>query len=148
MSLPVASATTSLLHRTEEDGSSVPYLDGPIQVIPGVWLGSEDNARDWKALIERGIKSVLNVAQEVVSPFDSASATPLRPFASTPNLNTVSKGTKSTYYPAHLATGRPGMHYLGLQWSHGQSDLVQKGFPAAMNFVDEALDRGEGVLIQ
>jgi tyrosine-protein phosphatase len=40
------------------------------------------------------------------------------------------------------------MHYLKLEWSHGEIDLVRKGFPAAMAFVDAALEREEGVLIQ
>ena len=40
------------------------------------------------------------------------------------------------------------MHYLQLPWSHGQSDLVTEGFPSAMVFVDQALKRGDGVLIQ
>jgi tyrosine-protein phosphatase MSG5 len=149
MSLPAVSTTATLLHRKEEEGSpTVPYQDGPIQVVPGVWLGSEDNARDWKGLLERGIKSILNVAKEVVSPFDSASTQPKRPFVSTSDLSEVSRVSKSTFYPAHLASGRPGLHYLKLQWSHGQSDLVREGFPAAMAFVDESLHRGEGVLIQ
>ncbi|OBZ79131.1 Tyrosine-protein phosphatase pmp1 [Grifola frondosa] len=39
------------------------------------------------------------------------------------------------------------MHYLKLHWSHGQSDLVHEGFPAAFAFVDKALERGDGVLI-
>ncbi|EGN96090.1 hypothetical protein SERLA73DRAFT_185626 [Serpula lacrymans var. lacrymans S7.3] len=39
------------------------------------------------------------------------------------------------------------MHYLKLMWSHGQSDLVNEGFPMAMAFVDAALERNEGVLI-
>jgi tyrosine-protein phosphatase len=142
-----------MLHRKEEDGSpTVPYVDGPIQVIPGIWIGSEENARDWKGLIERGIKTILNVAKEVTSPFDSAAAQPLRPFASAPNLYKKAlephRQTNSTFYPAHLASGRPGMHYLKLEWSHGEADLVQKGFPAAMAFVDAALEREEGVLIQ
>ena len=141
------------LHRKEEDGSpTVPYISGPIQVIPGIWLGSEDNARDWKCLMERGIKTILNVAKEVISPFDTAAAQPLRPFASTPNLYKKALGShrqiNPTFYPAHLASGRPGMHYLKLEWSHGQSDLVENGFPAAMAFVDAALEREEGVLIQ
>jgi tyrosine-protein phosphatase len=40
------------------------------------------------------------------------------------------------------------MHYLKLAWSHGQSDLVNVGFVEAMRFVDDALARNEGVLIQ
>lgn len=142
-----------MLHRKEEDGSpTVPYIDGPIQIIPGVWLGSEDNARDWKGLMERGIKTILNVAKEVISPFDSAATQPLRPFVSTPDLYKKAlehrRESDSTFYPAHLASGRPGMHYLKLDWSHGEADLVSKGFPLAMAFVDAALQREDGVLIQ
>jgi tyrosine-protein phosphatase len=40
------------------------------------------------------------------------------------------------------------MHYLKLQWSHGQQDLVNDGFPAAMAFTDAALARGDGLLVQ
>ncbi|KAH7915364.1 phosphatases II [Hygrophoropsis aurantiaca] len=147
LSLP-NTAITPALHRKDEGGSpSAPYLDGPIQIMPGVWLGSEENARDWPGLIERGIKAILNVAKEVTSPFDSVVSRPMRPFVSTPNLHSQSNGSESTYYPPHIPSGRPGMHYLKLLWSHGQSDLVQEGFPTAMAFVDAALQRNEGVLI-
>lgn len=142
---PIPSARLS---RKVEDGSpTVPYADGPIQIIPGIWLGSEDNVKDWTGLLERGIKSILNVAKEVVSPFDSAPSHALRAFASTPNLNDVSKDSDPTYYPSNLASGRPGMHYLKLQWSHGQQDLVERGFAEAMAFTDAAMERGDGVLI-
>lgn len=136
------------LHRRDEDGSpTIPYLDGPIQILPGVWLGSEDNARDWPGLIQRRIKAILNVAKEVTSPFDLAPQ-PLRQSASTPNLASSTRDPQSTYYPPHLPSGRPGMHYLKLQWSHGEKHLVDDGFPTAMTFVDAALARNEGVLIQ
>ncbi|KAF8912844.1 hypothetical protein CPB84DRAFT_1670889 [Gymnopilus junonius] len=149
VSLPTANPTSSLLHRKEEDGGSpsVPYADGPIQIIPGIWIGSEDNARDWKALLERGIRSILNVAKEVASPFDAFQA--LRSAASTPNFRDrrQTDPVDPTYYPAHLPSGRPAMHYLKLQWSHGQQDLVHDGFKAGMVFVDASLKRGEGCLI-
>ena len=148
---PTTSNPTSLgLHRKEEDGSpTIPYCDGPIQILPGVWLGSEDNARDWAGLMERGIKSILNVAKEVASPFDAPTSTPLRQFVSTPNLKSnFPSDSEGQYHPPHPASGRPGLHYLKLAWSHGQQDLVEKGFPAAMRFTDEAIkERGEGVLI-
>ncbi|KAF7306657.1 Dual specificity catalytic domain-containing protein [Mycena indigotica] len=148
ISLPPTTGNPMATTRKVEDGSpTVPYLDGPIQVIPGVWLGSEENAKDWARLRERGIKSILNVAKEVVSPFDNAPANALRGFASTPNLNTTMDDSDSTYYPANIATGRPSMHYLKLQWSHGQQNLVEHGFPEAMAFTDAALERGDGVLI-
>lgn len=140
-------ASNALLHRKEEEGEpAVPYADGPIQIIPSIWLGSEENARDWNGLMERGIKAILNVAKEVASPFDTALVRrPLRS-ASTPNLHEP-PSSDSTYYPPHPASGRPGMHYLKLQWSHGQQDLVENGFPQAMAFTDAAVERGDGVLI-
>ncbi|EIW64735.1 uncharacterized protein TRAVEDRAFT_112206 [Trametes versicolor FP-101664 SS1] len=151
ISLP--NTSTNLLRRKGEDGDGSPtvaYADGPAQILPGIWLGSEDNVRDWRGLMERGIKSVLNVAKEVQTDFDQQSTQALRPFMSTPDLNdshTDSTRRDSSYYPAHLPSGRPAMHYLKLHWSHGQSDLVHTGFPAAFAFVDRALERGDGVLV-
>ncbi|KAK0481938.1 hypothetical protein IW261DRAFT_1418903, partial [Armillaria novae-zelandiae] len=141
ISLP-APTPAALLARSEEHDLDVPYADGPLQIIPGIWLGSEDNTRDWPRLRECGIKAVLNVAKEIASPFDASQ--PLHSFASAPDLKSP---RPDTFYPAHHASGRPAMHYLKLMWSHGQQDLVASGFPAAMAFTDAALDRGDGVLI-
>ncbi|KAH7880522.1 uncharacterized protein C8R40DRAFT_1165486 [Lentinula edodes] len=151
ISLPPPTANPTVVsflqrNREQEGDPAVPYADGPIQIIPGIWLGSEDNARDWTGLIERGIKSILNVAKEVASPFEPAKPHSLRVAVSTPNLNKTLDST-ATYHPPHPATGRPGLHYLKLPWSHGQRDLVADGFPVAMRFTDEALQRGDGVLI-
>ncbi|KAJ2914238.1 hypothetical protein MD484_g6172, partial [Candolleomyces efflorescens] len=148
VSLPAApTPLASLLHRKDEDGGAedVPYADGPVQIIPGIWIGSEENARNWQGLMERGIKAILNVAKEIASPFDNAPRG-LRSVSSTPNFRR-SHPSDSTYYPPHLPSGRPGMHYLKLEWSHGQQDLVNNGFQAAMSFVDDALSRSEGVLV-
>lgn len=148
MSLPAPVPATSLRRKGEEDQSldSAAYQDGPVQILPGIWLGSEDNVRDWRGHRERGIKSILNVAKEVSTIFDTAK--PHRAFMSTPDLNAGDDDAESTYYPAHLPSGRPAMHYLKVHWSHGQADLVHTGFPAAFTFVDRALERGDGVLIQ
>jgi len=157
VSLPAGASASSVLRRNDEgdDASAAAYLDGPIEIMPGIWLGSEDNARDWKGLAQRGIKAILNVAKEVASPFDSnpnSNSASVRNAhahnASTPNLSTTFSRYTSTYQPAHLPSGRPSMYYLKLAWSHGQADLVRTGFVEAMNFVDEALNRHQGVLIQ
>ncbi|KAG7099400.1 hypothetical protein E1B28_001253 [Marasmius oreades] len=146
VSLPPSTGTTRLFRKEEDSGSpTASYADGPVQILPGIWLGSEDNARNIPMLLEQGIKSILNVAKEVASPFEPPSQQ-LRSTVSTPNLARASK-SESTYYPPHIPSGRPGMHYLKLQWSHGQHDLVADGFPSAMEFTDAALKRGEGVLI-
>lgn len=148
VSLPTINTPAPLhLRRDEDTGDQLapPYANGPIQIIPGIWIGSEENARDWKGLVERGIKSVLNVAKEVASPFDPYPS--LRPAASTPDFR-QSKHPDPTYCPPHLPSGRPAMHYLKLQWSHGQQDLVQKGFQEGFAFADAALQRGDGCLVQ
>ncbi|PFH54646.1 hypothetical protein AMATHDRAFT_52320 [Amanita thiersii Skay4041] len=147
VSLPVAStpAVNQLIHRRDEEGSpTIPYADGPIQIIPGIWLGSEENARDWKGLAERGISAILNVAKEVTLPFESLQ--PSHVASSLPRLES-SHGQYSSYYPPHVPSGRPGIHYLKLHWSHGQQNLVQDGFKEAMAFTDAALERENGVLI-
>ncbi|KAK1223790.1 hypothetical protein PQX77_013314 [Marasmius sp. AFHP31] len=147
VSLPPSAGPTRLFRKEEDAGSpTAPYADGPLQILPGIWLGSEDNARNIPMLLEKGIKSILNVAKEVSNPFEPPSSQQLRSTVSTPNLARASQ-SDSTYYPPHPPTGRPGMHYLKLHWSHGQHDLVADGFPSAMEFTDAALKRGEGVLI-
>lgn len=144
---------SNAIHRQDEDGSpSIPYAAGPIQILPHIWLGSEDNARNWQSLRELGISAILNVAREVPSPFESAVPQPARPFASAPIPISHAKlsvsSSSSTYYPPHPPSGRPAMHYLKLSWSHGQRNLVTDGFPTAMAFVDAALQRNQGILIQ
>jgi tyrosine-protein phosphatase len=148
VSLPNASSVLAY-RRDEEGSSSAPYVDGPIQILPGIWIGSEDNARDWKCLIEKGIRNILNVAKEVVPPYTSPAEVPLRQTISTPNLAVkFSEQTDPTYVPQHGPSGRPSLHYLRLPWSHGQADLVTKGFVEGMDFVDGSLERGDGILIQ
>lgn len=45
-----------------------PYAQGPVEIIPGLYIGSEENARDWKHLTETcHIGRVVNVAKELVS---------------------------------------------------------------------------------
>jgi tyrosine-protein phosphatase len=143
---------SALLHRQDEDGEgspTVPYADGPLEVIPGVWIGSEDNARDWDALTRRGIKAILNVAKEVMTPFDEIVPEPPSGLSPAPTLERSAVPTADpTLYPEDLSVGRPAMHYLKMDWSHGEQNLVENGFPVAMAFVDKVLERGEGVLIQ
>lgn len=96
----------------------------------------------------RGIKSILNVAKEVTCPIEGVPSHTLRSVTSHSDLKHSSLHSGPTHYPTHVPSGRPGMHYLQLPWSHGQSDLVIEGFPSAMAFVDETLKRGDAILIQ
>ena len=145
VSLPAAA---TLLRQREDDSPSVPYSDGPIEILPGIWLGSQDSARDWRGLVKRGIKSILNVAKEVACPIDASTSRPLRSSVSTSDLSVEPQDSKPIYFPAHIPSGRPGFNYLKLPWSHGQPDLVSVGLPAAFDFVDKSVTRGDGILIQ
>ncbi|KAB5594324.1 hypothetical protein CTheo_2254 [Ceratobasidium theobromae] len=162
---------TAYATRAKEDGTGAPYADGPIQILPGIWLGQEENARNWPDLAARGIRWVLNVAKEVAPCADSAGdAKPvdrlrIRPSASTPNLAQPHSAFLSRRKPGPAPesqpeqppqpravpftppTGGPALLYIHLPWSHGQSDLVKVGFPTAMSFVDHAQRKGQGVLI-
>ncbi|KDN47748.1 phosphatases II [Tilletiaria anomala UBC 951] len=54
------------------------YAAGPIEVLPGVFLGDEHNACDEEMLMQLGITTILNVAKETVLPFQfNDTATPL-----------------------------------------------------------------------
>lgn len=147
LSLGTGSVASRLHRKDEDDSPSAPYVDGPIEIMPGIWLGSEDNARDRKGLLDRGIRSILNVAKEVNTPDDSMTGSQsLRSFVSAPELKEKLKDLDPLRKQSYDQTSR--MNYLKLPWSHGQADLVQEGFAAAMSFVDAAQDRGDGVLIQ
>ncbi|GAA5828097.1 hypothetical protein JCM11251_002587 [Rhodosporidiobolus azoricus] len=77
---------------------------------------------------------------------------PLR-LSSAPRTTSASRST-STRSPGavHLArntrSGRPELEYLWLKWGHDEADLVEaKKFQAAFDFLDEARERGERVLV-
>lgn len=53
----------------EEVAEEFPYALGPREILPGLYLGSEQNARDPAVLKEWGISHVLNVAKEVECPW-------------------------------------------------------------------------------
>ncbi|CAO1627001.1 unnamed protein product [Sympodiomycopsis kandeliae] len=48
------------------------YAAGPIEVLPGLFLGDEHNAKDDQMLAHFGITTILNVAKETVLPIQSS----------------------------------------------------------------------------
>lgn len=52
-----------------EDSEEFPYAFGPREILPGIFLGSEQNAQDPKVLRDWRIGHVLNVAKEVSCPW-------------------------------------------------------------------------------
>ena len=134
MSLPAGSSSHLRRREIEDEGEGNPYEEGPMEVLPGVWLGAEENAVAWDALSQNKIGAILNVAKEVTLPLDTEVA------------SSVDGNVK--HFEADPASGRQEITYLHLMWSHGQSDLVAGGFPDGLDFIDQSLARGTGVLIQ
>lgn len=53
----------------DDDVEEFPYAHGPREILPGIYLGSEQNARDPAVLRRWNINYVLNVAKEVECPW-------------------------------------------------------------------------------
>jgi hypothetical protein len=143
--------------------AAVPYGDGPIELIPGVYLGAEESVYDWtrwSAASER--VRILNVAQEIDDPWAGE------------QVDRKGKGKVSVArYPAEPVQGRPELEYCHLSWGHGEAglaevdetmrlqDVVRAGgvgkgdedkekwrFWEAIRWVEEGRRNGEAVLIQ
>ncbi|GAA6053458.1 hypothetical protein JCM3770_005175 [Rhodotorula araucariae] len=56
----------------DEPVEEFPYANGPREILPGVFLGSEQNAKDAQVLRDWQIGFVLNVAKEVECPWGDA----------------------------------------------------------------------------
>jgi hypothetical protein len=139
MSLPVTSSSKVGRRQIEDDAEGNPYENGPVEILPGVWLGAEENAQDWGSLTNNNIGGILNVAKEVILSFDRE----------TPESTSGGDGEPLTmHFGEDYASGRPALSYLHLPWSHGQSDLVKQGFVDGMAFIDKYLAKNIGVLIQ
>ncbi|KAF8761220.1 Dual specificity phosphatase, catalytic domain [Rhizoctonia solani] len=158
---PMPASTSAFATRAKEDDNGAPYANGPIEILPGIWLGQEENARNWPDLASRGIRWVLNVAKEVAPPYMDdvpAPVDPREPPKTAPQSAFLSRRRpgpppvqaeqpQPRAVPFVPPTGGPTLLYIHLPWSHGQSDLVKYGFPSAMSFVDHAQRKGQGVLI-
>lgn len=64
-------------HALSGNGSSLQharsvYASGPVEVLPGLFLGDEFNARDDQCLARLGITTILNVAKETTLPFQTS----------------------------------------------------------------------------
>ncbi|ODO03021.1 hypothetical protein I350_05865 [Cryptococcus amylolentus CBS 6273] len=106
-----------------------PYEDGPIEVVPGVWLGAEESA--WRFGVWAVGKSkvrIVNVAQEIDDPFDLS----VRADPGWSGTGSEKKGSmKLKTYPS-ISEGpaaRPEVEYCHVRWSHGElglADLPEK----------------------
>lgn len=94
------------------------YAEGPIEVLPGLFLGDEHNACDEETLMRLGITTILNVAKETTLPFQfNETATPLlrgpqislpsaEPRVETPAMISPQSGMLSAMMPSTAASSR------------------------------------------
>jgi len=147
--LPPAGFASALLYGPKP---TEPYEDGPIEITPNVFLGAEDSARDLSWARRYRSVRIINVAQEIESPYGS-------------KCGSAEKVTLGT----HQTTG-PTVEYCHLRWSHGESGLStipqgatlnellntsspdtetdSWGFWNAIKWLEEARRNGMPVLIQ
>ena len=101
--------------------SNEPYANGPVEVIPGVFLGSEEATYDLNWAKGSRIR-ILNVASEIDDPFV--------------NTHTSVKGKERQGEKLSLAhyTGDRDIEYCHLSWSHGEEKLAD--LPAGVQLDD------------
>jgi len=81
------------------------YIDGPKEIIPGVWLGDQHSPRMWEIWAKNAKRvRIINVAQEIEDPFGPGS---------------VDKVKLASYE----IQGRT-VDYCHLRWSHSEQDLA------------------------
>jgi hypothetical protein len=143
-------STPPLLEHQEE-----PYANGPIELVPGVFLGAEDSVFHWKTYAGSSSRvRILNVAQEIDDPFTTIKG----------------KGkAKLDVVDYEAVPGRPKVEYAHLSWGHGEGGLADLpdgatleeiistcpptgrekwGFWDAIQWMEEARRDGTPILIQ
>ena len=143
-------STPPLLEHLEE-----PYANGPIELVPGVFLGAEDSVFHWKTYAGSSSRvRILNVAQEIDDPFTTVKG----------------KGKEKLDVVDYEAVpGRPIVEYAHLSWGHGEGGLADLpegasleaiintrpplgrekwGFWDAIQWMEEARREGTPILIQ
>jgi len=143
-------STPPLVEHHEE-----PYANGPIELVPGVFLGAEDSVFHWKTYAGSSSRvRILNVAQEIDDPFTTIKG----------------KGKQKLDLADYEAEpGRPKVEYAHLLWGHGEGGLADLpngasldqiintrsplgtekwGFWDAIQWMEEARREGTPILIQ
>lgn len=131
-----------------ESRHATPYHDGPREVIPGLWIGSEESISPWRRWIpEQGSGLLINVAEELEDGIKDGTM-----------LAADHDGVKT--YAEDFS--RPQISYLRLDWSHGEKGLVsapasdapdrgeqsKMGFSGAIAIMERARLAGQPILVQ
>jgi hypothetical protein len=111
--------------------SNEPYSDGPVEVVPLVFLGAEDSIWDekWKVGSSSRIQSnrrvrILNVAQEIDDPFSDLDAARKR--------SSTAQHDSRVRFEEYDQDGYR-VEYGHLRWSHGESGLADLGEDSSLS---------------
>ncbi|BGP12500.1 tyrosine/serine/threonine protein phosphatase [Rhodosporidiobolus nylandii] len=138
-------ASTPNLHAVFSPPSPAP----PVPAIPGMYLPSTTPDDSLAA----GAAAAETMQRSLSSSPPVPRRTPPRPLAArrpppTQANATSTRSAGAVRIPASGRSGRPSLEYLWLKWGHDEADLVEaKKFQAAFDFLDEARERGERVLV-
>ncbi|ORY07065.1 DSPc-domain-containing protein [Basidiobolus meristosporus CBS 931.73] len=105
-----------------------PYENGPVCILPLLYLGTESNASSKENLQKFDIHYILNVAKEVTNPY-------LR-----------DPHSCDSRIPLESGSDRRFVGYKKFPWGHNQENIVDS-FEAAFSYIDEARSRGFPVLV-
>lgn len=64
----VSSPVTKLDSYAEDVPRQIPYINGPVEVVPGVWIGTEESATQLELWAGSSHARIVNVAKEVPKP--------------------------------------------------------------------------------
>ncbi|KAK9760944.1 tyrosine/serine/threonine protein phosphatase [Basidiobolus ranarum] len=105
-----------------------PYINGPVCILPGLYLGTESNASSKENLRKYNIHYILNVAKEVKNPYVTD------PQSCDSNIT------------LELGSDLRNLRYKKFAWGHNQEN-INDFFEAAFAYIDEARSRGISVLV-
>ena len=123
------------------------YSHGPVEILPGLFLGDEHNARDTRTLAALGITTILNVAKETVLDFDSGSSSSAYLNASHPHASQRCIGNfrsqQSTFDTQNAASDRvpqtpstyftpPSTASLSFSKGHGEASSPRDAISASV----------------
>ena len=116
-------ASTSTSVSNPPPARQTAYADGPVELVPGVFLGAEESVHDYHTWASTSRVRILNVAQELDHPWAAQ------------QMDRKGKGKAvGAFYTADPDASRPEVKYRHLMWSHGEAGLAE---------IDGSMDLGE-----
>ncbi|KAJ1654519.1 tyrosine/serine/threonine protein phosphatase [Dispira simplex] len=130
------------------------YRVQPMEILPNLYLGDENNAANMAVLKRLGIQYILNVAREVENPFRNraTSLNAVSTLDSAASRTSSCRPTRAASVDTHSvpvseeSEDPEHITYKKFSWTHSQDNLDQY-FEHAFAYIDQARDAGKAVLV-